>query len=136
MFKKNRLLIGVLLSVLLVTTGCGASAPKEGAGASGSSGQSSPVTPEPATTVAQGSADQGKQLFDTTCTSCHAIDDKVVVGPGLKGFFSKSTLLNGKPVNDANVAEWIKMGSTTMPGNPALSEQDLAHLNSYLKTLK
>ncbi len=137
MLKKNCLLMGALLSVLLVTAGCGASAPKEEAGgASSSSADSAPVTPKPATTVAQGNADQGKQLFDTNCLGCHAIDAKVVNGPGMKGFYSKSALTNGKPVNDANVAELMKMGSTTMPSNPALSEQDLAHLNSYLKILK
>lgn len=145
MFKNNRLLMGTLISVVLVTAGCGTSAPKPEAGtassSSGGSGQSSQVAPQPAsqptsTTVAQGKPDQGKQLFESNCATCHAIDDKKIVGPGLKGIYSKSTLPNGKPVNDANLAQWMKTGDTQMPGNPAINVQDEANIISYLKTLK
>ena len=145
MFKKNRLLLGALISVVLVTAGCGASAPKPEASnassSSGGSGQSSQVTPQPAapptsTTVAQGNSDQGKQLFESNCATCHAIDDKKIVGPGLKGIYSKSALPNGQPVNDANLAQWMKTGDAQMPGNPAMSAQDEANISSYLKTLK
>lgn len=148
---KNRLFLGVVLSVVLVTAGCGAPAAKTetgGAPPSSSSGgteQSSPVTSQPASpsapaqtavATAQGSPDQGKQLFDSNCASCHALDDQKIVGPGLKGIYSKSALPNGQPVNDANLTEWMKTGDAQMPGNPALSAQDEANIISYLKTLK
>lgn len=142
---KNHLILGALLSVVLVTAGCGTSAPKTEVGStsssSGGSGQSSPVTsqsasPQTATTVAQGNPDQGKQLFESNCATCHAIDDKKIVGPGLKGIYSKSALPNGQPVNDANMAQWMKTGDAQMPGNPAMSAQDEANISSYLKTLK
>ncbi len=146
---KKRLLLGALLSIVLVTAGCGTSAPKAEAGAasassapaSGGSGPNSPVTPQPtsppaSTTVVQGNPDQGKQLFDSNCASCHAVDDQKIVGPGLKGIYGKSALPNNQPVNDANLAQWMKTGDAQMPGNPAMSAQDEANISSYLKTLK
>ena len=66
------------------------------------------------------------------------------MGPGLAGIFQKEKLPNGKPVNDENMAEWIKSGSNYEP-KPALpmpalggqlSEQQIKDVIAYLKTLK
>ncbi|MDP4127786.1 MAG: cytochrome c [Bacillota bacterium] len=92
--------------------------------------------PAPQTQVGQGSAEQGKPLFDTNCSSCHAIDTTKKVGPGLKGVYSKSKLSIGQDVNDANMANLIKVGGGSMPGNPALGDKDIANIEAYLKTLK
>src|SRR4028118_2225148 len=42
-------------------------------------GGTQPRTQDPA------AVDQGKTLFNNNCTTCHAVSDEVVVGPGLKG---------------------------------------------------
>lgn len=86
--------------------------------------------------TATGDATKGKTLFDTNCSSCHNPDTTTKVGPGLKGIYSKSKLPDGNPVNDANLTQWMKIGNAKMPGNPALSSQDSADIEAYLKTLK
>lgn len=100
----------------------------------------------------------GLQTFNTFCQSCHSKTADKLVGPGLLGLFSANgtvaygtVLPNGKEVNDANVAEWIKIGGggpgvgpepkdgqnyTLMPGFPNLSDQQIAELIAYLKLLQ
>lgn len=77
-----------------------------------------------------------EKLFDTNCSSCHNTDATTKVDPGLKGIYSKGKLPNGNPINDANLALWMKIGDDKMLGNPALSSQDSADIEAYLKTLK
>lgn len=134
---KGKLLIGVLLGTFLVAAaGC-------------NKAQTPPTTPAPSTQtapqtavqpsgtkIAQGDATKGKQLFDTNCSGCHNTDTTKKVGPGLKGIYSKSKLPNGQPVNDANLAVWMKTGNAQMPSNPALTDADTANIVAYLKTLK
>src|SRR6185369_15639498 len=70
--------------------------------------------------------------------------------PGLGGLFAPGgppgapygeKLANGKPINETTIAEWIHIGGTgqigTMPpmGGMSLSDQDLADLVAFLKTL-
>ena len=58
------------------------------------------------------------------------------IGPGLKGLFKRAKLTNGKPVNDANVLEWINNGGNGMPGYAdMLSPEEKTNLLAYLKTL-
>jgi mono/diheme cytochrome c family protein len=133
--------VGLLLIVFVV--GCSSQSPsappaKQSTNAQTPSGQT-PTTsqkPAPQTQVGQGSTDQGKQLFDTNCSSCHNIDNTPKTGPGLKGIYNKSKLSIGQDVNDANIANLIKVGGGSMPGNPALSDKDISNIEAYLKTLK
>jgi mono/diheme cytochrome c family protein len=83
-------------------------------------------------------AQRGKAIFTDRCFVCHDVDSKRVprIGPPpLEGIFKKSTLINGKPVNDANVTEMIKMGPT--PNMPAfrytLSDAEISDVVEYLK---
>lgn len=102
-------------------------------------------SPAPAQTkVAAGDPKRGEEIFfkKSDCSTCHYPDkpyDQVLVGPGLKDLFKRSTLGNGKPVNDANVREWIKSGGTgkigTMPSHPDLTDQQINDLIAYLKSL-
>ncbi len=91
-----------------------------------------------------GDAAKGKQLFSTTCVSCHG-----EAGVGIDGL--------GKPMPgsafitdtaDNDLATFIKIGRRTddpdnttgvdMPakgGNSALTDQDLADLVAYIRTL-
>lgn len=107
-------------------------------------------TTAPATDAAPaavtGDATRGEALFASSgCVGCHATSDQKLVGPGLAGVMAGKgpygdKLPNDKPIDDASVAEWIKIGGVgtigQMPGNSTLSDQDLADLVAYLKTLE
>ena len=55
-------------------------------------------------------------------------------GPGLKDLFKRQNLMNGKPVNDQNVIEWISNGSANMPAfRYTLEQQEMQLLITYLK---
>ena len=81
-------------------------------------------------------ANKGQAVFDN-CAVCHNADSTdTKVGPGLKNLFKREKLLNGKPVNEANVREIIEMGGSTMPPmGGVLSGEDKENLIAYLKTL-
>src|SRR5215813_1681199 len=75
----------------------------------------------------KGTADKGKQVFEQ-CIVCNNADStEKKIGPGLKGLFKHDKLVNGKPVNDANVRAKIDEGGNGMPGyKDILSDQEKA----------
>jgi cytochrome c2 len=85
---------------------------------------------------AAGSADKGKEVFDQ-CSVCHNADStEQKIGPGLKGLFKHEKLVNGKPVNEANVRAKIDEGGNGMPSyKDILSNQEKDDVIAYLKTL-
>jgi cytochrome c len=95
---------------------------------------------------AGGDPAKGEQIFKTSdCIACHTTTDQKLVGPGLKGIMDgKGTygdkLPNGKPRNDQNAAEWIKIGGVgkigQMPGHTDMTQEQLLDLVAFLKTLK
>ena len=104
------------------------SAPAAGAAAGGA------ATAGAATTG--GDAKKGEAAF-SSCAPCHNTDSTdVKVGPGLKGLFTRDKLVNGKPVNEANVKALITEGSGAMPPfGDAISSDDKDNIIAYLKTL-
>ncbi|MBA3469820.1 MAG: PQQ-dependent sugar dehydrogenase [Herpetosiphonaceae bacterium] len=90
--------------------------------------------------------DPGASVFQANgCAGCHATTAQKLVGPGLLGFMAGNgehagSLPNGKPINDTNVSEWIRVGGVAiggqMPGFSSLSEQDMHDLLGYLKSLR
>jgi len=74
-------------------------------------------------------------LYRTRCALCHYIDRaEMKFGPGLKDLFKRQNLMNGKPVNDQNVIEWISNGSANMPAfRYTLDQQEMQLLITYLK---
>jgi cytochrome c len=90
----------------------------------------------PALAYAAGSADKGKEVFDQ-CSVCHNADStEIKIGPGLKGLFKHDKLVNGKPVNEANVRAKIDEGGNGMPSyKDILSNQEKDDVIAYLKTL-
>ena len=84
----------------------------------------------------KGNAAKGKEVFDQ-CAVCHNADSaEKKIGPGLKGLFKHDKLVNGKPVNDANVRGKIDEGGNGMPAyKDILSDQEKADVVAYLKTL-
>lgn len=93
---------------------------------------------------------RGSKLFSSKgCTSCHAVDNKVIIGPGLKGLYGKNREFeSGSPV-EAN-AEYIResilnpqakivRGYTAAKMNSfagQLSETEIDDIIEYIKTLK
>ncbi len=84
-------------------------------------------------------AQRGKAIFTDRCFVCHDVDSERVPRlppPPLDDLYEKRTLINGKPVNDANVTEMIKFGTT--PGMPAfqytLTDSEISDVVEFLKT--
>jgi cytochrome c2 len=90
----------------------------------------------PTTAFAAGSAEKGKEVFEQ-CSVCHNADStEQKIGPGLKGLFKHDKLVNGKPVNEANVRAKIDEGGNGMPSyKDILSNQEKDDVIAYLKTL-
>jgi mono/diheme cytochrome c family protein len=136
--KTHRLswpvLIGLLTLLLLASCG-------EAAKDSPSGGGSPSAVP-----AVVGDATRGAEVFKANgCNGCHTLTDQKLVGPGLKGALDGkgpygANLPNGKPINDDNLKEWIKVGGIgkigQMPGFSTLTEENIADLIAYLKTIK
>jgi len=91
-----------------------------------------------------GDAAHGEELFAATCSACHGPD-----GTGIEGLgkdMTTSEFIAGQ--TDANLISFIKSGRPTsdplnttgvdMPpkgGNPALSDEDLNDIVTYIRTL-
>jgi mono/diheme cytochrome c family protein len=110
-------------------------------------------TPDPLATPFRA----GEALFTSkACVGCHAIDDSVIVGPGLGGLFQPGgtaaygeILPNGQPVTEESVLEWIRLGTAGFPehvppqdGNNypamppiAITDEEYANLLVYLQAL-
>ena len=110
-------------------------------------GQSAPAAPTAAPTQAGlgGNVENGKAKFATTCTSCHGPDAKGMTGLG-KDLHNNQYIAN---MSDQQAVDFLKKGRTAsdplnttkvdMPpkgGNPALSDQDLADIVAFIRTLK
>ena len=78
-------------------------------------------------------------LVHQRCYLCHFIDQQDVRwgakwGPTLKDLFKRPALLNGKPVNDQSVREWISEGSQNMPAfKYTLNPRQIQLILTYLK---
>lgn len=113
--------------------------------ACGGGGAATPAEPA-APPAISGDAANGEALFVANgCAGCHATTDQQLVGPGMAGVMAGKgpygdKLPNGKPITDASAAEWIKIGGVgkigQMPGFNTLTDQELADLVAYLKTLE
>jgi len=87
-------------------------------------------------TAADPDAKKGERAFES-CAPCHnSGSTETKVGPGLKGLFKREKLVNGKPVNEANVKALITEGSGAMPPfGDAISSDDKDNIIAFLKTL-
>lgn len=107
-------------------------------------GQSAPAA-APTQAGLGGNVENGKAKFATTCTSCHGPDAKGMTGLG-KDLHNNQYIAN---MSDQQAVDFLKKGRTAsdplnttkvdMPpkgGNPALSDQDLADIVAFIRTLK
>lgn len=90
-------------------------------------------------------ASRGETIFARKCASCHATTTETIYGPGLADLFSderqssNDRLPNGEPITEESVAEWIRNGGEGQIGimpPQNLTEQEMADVIAYLKTLK
>jgi len=92
-------------------------------------------TPSPP--VLKGKIDNGAALFSSKCASCHSTDREESQGaPGLKNILKKEKLpASQRPATVETILLQLKKPFRVMPAFPSLSEQELADLLAYLKTL-
>lgn len=126
---KLKLLFATLVAAAMVLGACGGGA----------------ATPEGAAPpIPAGDAGRGKTVFNGTCAACHGPDATGL--PGLDKNLTTSEFAAGK--TDAELVAFIKAGRPTndpmnttgvaMPpkgGNAALTDQDLADVVAYIRTL-
>jgi mono/diheme cytochrome c family protein len=94
-------------------------------------------TREPAAAETKGLAATGEQLFKQNCSACHLTDSTAnKVGPGLKGIFALAKFpVSGRSVSDDNFRQILKTPVSKMPPFGHLSEEQVAALLDYVKTL-
>ena len=75
------------------------------------------------------------RLVKERCSLCHYLDrQEAKFAPSLKDLFKRQTLMNGKPVNDQTVSEWIAEGSANMPSfKRTLTPEQIQMIVNYLK---
>jgi cytochrome c5 len=85
---------------------------------------------------------KGKAIFESTCSFCHVADsNEAVLGPGLKDLFNwPPHQLSDGTEHTSHTEEIIRKqilegGGAMQPAGADLSEDDLANLIAYLKTL-
>ncbi len=90
----------------------------------------------PAATVA-GDPENGAAMFAGLCASCHSPDkEDQKLGPNLKGLFKRDRLPHsGKPATEDNVRHQLVRPALSMPSFARLTEQEIADLMAYLKSL-
>jgi mono/diheme cytochrome c family protein len=75
------------------------------------------------------------RLVKERCTICHYLErQETKFAPSLQDLFKRRTLMNGKPVNDQTVSEWIAEGSANMPSfKHTLTPEQIQVIVNYLK---
>lgn len=86
----------------------------------------------------EGNVESGKKLFAQLCSSCHYTDKKDFkrAAPGLKGILKEKALpVSKKLANVENVINQIKNPYKYMPSFNDLSDEQIADIIAYMKTL-
>jgi cytochrome c2 len=82
-------------------------------------------------------AGEGKKMYDTKCLPCHAVDtDERKIGPSLMGVLKMDALPHtGNAATLENIKKQLVRPALTMPAFKDFTDQELADLFAYLKTL-
>lgn len=139
--RAHRALAVLAIAGAALAAGCANDEP----GGSASGGDDTATTAAGGGGGGGGDAASGEKTFAATCSSCHGKDAKGL--PNLGKDLTASSFAKG--LSDADLVAFIKTGrgaddpaNTTgvaMPpkgGNPALSDDDLAGVVAYLRTLE
>lgn len=75
------------------------------------------------------------RLVKERCSLCHYLGrQETKFAPSLKDLFKQQKLMNGKPVNDETVSEWIIEGSANMPSfKDTLTPEQIRLIVNYIK---
>jgi mono/diheme cytochrome c family protein len=135
--------VGLLLSFSLVMTACGDGEETAAAAADAPTNTPAAQAAVPAS-VPQGDAENGKQLFLTSCSACHGPEGKGVQGLGKD--MTGSEFIAG--LSDDDLLAFIKAGRSvgdplnttgvTMPpkgGNPALTDEQIRDIVAYMRSI-
>jgi len=86
----------------------------------------------------KGNTEKGKKVFQNLCADCHYTDRKdfKMDTPGLKGILKEKILpVSKKPATPDNIKNLIRKPYRFMPPFPDLSDEEIADIIEYLKTL-
>eukprot|EP01037_Dinobryon_pediforme_P009404 gene9404-9484_t len=72
----------------------------------------------------------GKALFQKNCTSCHAVQTRVI-GPALRNVSSQTVIKSGD-TSATNL--FAQFNQTVMPDHPDMSDQDIKNIISYIRS--
>jgi cytochrome c553 len=95
------------------------------------------VTLPPAVARTSGDPAAGQATFAEDCAACHAVaSEEWRIGPGLKRVLARDTLPeSGRPATPGNVWSQIVNPVGVMPAFDMYSDQEMADLLAYIKTL-
>ena len=84
-----------------------------------------------------GNVEKGVSLYNAKCLSCHFTDSEdKKLGPGLKDLFNTEKLpYSGRPATVENIKQQLIRPALVMPSFTKMTEQEMADLMAYLKTL-
>jgi len=133
------IVVSFLVTVAMLLSACGGGAQTKSAAA--------PSLPSDAQKYAnlKGDSVKGKDKFLGTCTACHGPDGKglpglgkdLTISPFAKGLSDPELILfitKGRPATDP--ANTTKVEMPPKGNNPALSDQDLADIVAFIRTLE
>jgi virginiamycin B lyase len=84
------------------------------------------------TLLANSGASRGEDIYFFKCWMCH--NKYAKGGPYLKDLFQQENLVNGEPVSEESVTQFIKEGAAGMPSfKTSLSDSEIADLVTYIK---
>lgn len=135
---------GLLLSFTLVMAACGGDEKPAAVAADLPTNTPAAQAAAPAQAAPQGNAENGKQLFLTSCSACHGPEGKGVKGLGkdMTGseFIAKLSddellafINTGRSVGDP-----LNTTGVTMPpkgGNPALTDEQIRDIIAFMRSI-
>ena len=85
----------------------------------------------------QGRTGEGNNIYDSKCLSCHSSDtEERKIGPSLMSLLKKDSLPHtGNPATVENIKKQLIQPALTMPAFKDFTEQEVADIIAYLKTL-
>ena len=140
--KKLLIVLALALVVVLIAGACGGDS-DDGDGDSSSDSTEAPSDDDDDEAVA-GDAAAGEEIFAATCSSCHGADAEGVDGLGKtlapSDFVDETSsadlvivVTDGRPVDDPDNTTGILM--PPKGGNPSLTDEDIADVVAYIKSL-
>ena len=82
--------------------------------------------------AAKSGPERGREIYYYKCWFCHNEFTKDI--PKLEGLFTRTNLLSGVPVNEANVKDKVRNGGPGMPGYKyGLSDTDINDLVGFFR---